>query len=348
MIPLMRPLIPELSELAPYYEISRKANQWSNCGPVWEHAVHKLNRVVGRYCLPVANGSVAIEIALRNNVRGSGKRVLIPDFTHVGTLQAVARAGLLPVMGPVSKKTWTLDLEHMAKHLEHFDSFIVVAPFGYRVNFAAYDDFSERYGKPVIYDLAGSWGTPLFETEAVATFSLHATKNFSCGEGGIVCFNSEEQFDRARRYTNFNTLPDRHILNPSGYNLKIDELKAAMICAHLDRPARLRERYEAKRTLIDFYQDELEAIVVRHDLHLHPHAAPSLCVLAGLPAVKLETQSKDITFRQYYIRLSSMPGLDRVARIGQSSEFFSTCVALPSDPAENEIDHILDVVRKLK
>jgi dTDP-4-amino-4,6-dideoxygalactose transaminase len=346
MIPLVRPVLPELHELMPYYQISKKSNQWSNFGPVYDLAVQKLNQTTGRYCLPVANGTIAIQIALQEKF-SPGDCIAIPDFTHVGTLNAVIQAGMKPILFPVDKSTWTISLKELQNHHKRIDGVVVVSPFGYSVDFERYNEFSAKYGIDIVYDLAGGWGMPTHHARGIVCFSLHATKNFSCGEGGLVCFETQGDYEAARKSINFYTLPDRTIANSDGGNWKIDEIKAGIICAHLENHERILNRIERKRNAIDFYMAALGDKVLQHTIHSTYYAAPSLCVLGGVPADSLESNSKHLgaTFKKYYLLLSDMMGLHDVRRVGASHKFFRSCCAFPSDCTDEELDKIVDALQ---
>lgn len=343
----MRPLIPAVDEIDRWLAGARATGQWANFGHAWREAIQRLDQETGKYSVLVHNGTSAIELAARH-VFKPGSRILIPDFTHAGTLQAVVRAGMIPVLGPVNKKTWTLDIAAMEANRRKYDGVIVVSPFGYYVDFELYDTFCKGFKKPVMYDLAGAWGMPIHATENACTFSLHATKNFSCGEGGIIAVSDPMLRERIRAATNFDTLPDRTVSSIDAGNYKVDEFKAAIVCAHLEQPKRIRDRIERKRAANRFYEDFLSEYCSPHYLYDHPESAPSLCVLAGVPASNLEFANRQlgVEFKQYYKLLSRMYDLKGVDRIGESDAYFERCCALPSDATEDELDWIVDVLRK--
>lgn len=345
MIPLIRPRLPSLTEIEPFYNMSSDSGQFSNFGPVYDLLKKKLSQTLNCYPVICSDGTSAIKIALEASVP-RGTRVLIPDFTHIGTLNAVMQAGLTPVMAACNKKTLTLEINEIKKHRDKIGAFVVVSPFGYKVDFERYDEISESLNIPVIYDLAGAWGMEV-RTKNPYTFSLHATKNFSCGEGGIACFSQAALAEWARKSTNFFTNSDRTIDNPYGSNCKASEITCAIALAHLLTPDRLQAKVIKKQRLISQYQAALEKIVVVHDRHIG-NAAPSLCVLGGLDANNLELYGmrNEVTLKQYYIPLSRMNGLNEVERVSVSSPFFDTFLALPSDATDSERDATISLIKR--
>lgn len=344
MIPLIRPEFPKWQSIEKHFKRSRVSGAISNFGPCFQEVVDRASLMTDFHSLPVNTGTDAIRIALQTKLK-RGARVLIPDYTHIGTLQAVVQAGMEPILVGCDRSTWNISAEEIDKLPTNFyDAFIVVSPFGYTVDFNVFDDLALMKRKEVIYDLAGAWGMEL-RTNNTVCFSLHATKNFSCGEGGIVGFKKRSDFNIAKRLVNFDTLPDRTVASPFGTNLKPDELKCAVILAQLDNHDDLMDKAKRKRDLIDYYQKNLSCLPhIRHK----GNSAPSLCVLSGMPAEHLEKESKlsEIVMKQYYPPLSSMPGLSTIRRFSVCSPFFRTCLALPSDVSQDEADRVIAWVRE--
>lgn len=340
MIPLMRPDFPDLRKV---HRIFQRAHdyQFTNFGKLAVEVEDKLGLVMKGFALPVVNGTAALTVAA-NSLGLRGKRVLIPDFTHSGTLLGLIQAGCEPVFGGVDDKSWVLELDLAEAFHNKFDAVCVVSPFGYEVDFFRWEKFSLEYDKPIIYDLAGAWGKfpPVANPRC---YSFHSTKNFGVGEGGCVVFPTKELRDSARRVTNFGTLPDRSIESLEGFNCKIDELKAATILARLDDAFEVKKRIEAKNKVLTFYSQEIKGAFLPKG-----HHNPSLCVLGNLPAKEIEEAGlrAGIQFKQYYPLLTHMPALREIERIYSSSEKMLHCLALPSDVSFNEAEKVVNFVNK--
>lgn len=344
----MRPFLPQPHEWAPTFKRSINANQYSNFGPAFREACKFLREVDGDpvWYLPVANGTVAIEIAAQVQFK-RGSRILIPDFTCAATATALLKAGMQPVLGPVSEKDWHLDLEIAFKNKDAYDGICVVNSFGYKMHWGKYNQFSRELKKPLIYDCAGGWGQEIY-TGSPVTYSLHATKNFAIGEGGLIRFWHEEEWERARQYTQFDFNLQRSSKSPHGCNGKLDEIHCAMIVAHLKKPYRLVSKIEKNIATLDGYLKELKDC---HQHTLHHGGAPSLLVINVPNATRVERlgEAVGITFKRYYYpSLSEMPGFDDLPRIGKSSPFFETCLAFPRDVLDHEFEAVVDFVNKTR
>ena len=82
---------------------------------------------------------------------------------------------------------------------------------------------------------AREWPTGLrggsFDT---ATFSLYATKNITCGEGGLVTTNNDDVADRLRLLRNHG-MRERYDYAMPGYNYRLTDLQAALAVVQLSR-----------------------------------------------------------------------------------------------------------------
>lgn len=344
MIPIVRPNFPPLKNIIKHFEASHELGKYTNFGPAFEAVVERLNKLFRKQCLPVSNGTTAIQVAVQTEFP-RGSRVLLPDFTHIGTLNAVISAGMRPILAPVDDTLWTLSPNFLEHHREDYDAFVVVSPFGYEVKTKLYDEISDRYGKPVVYDFAG--GMPMGEsTPHPVCWSLHATKNVPIGEGGIVAFSTTSAWARAKQISFFDTMPNRLAASPYGGNHKMEEWKCATLLAQLDRWTEIMDGVMEKTQLIHYYQRELAELCTPH--HLHQNGYPSFCVLAGFSEAKRmeeEGPAYDVELKRYYPLLTKMLFLDKVKRLGVSSEKFSTCVALPANVDENEVSTVISTIK---
>lgn len=294
----------------------------------------------------MSTGTAAIEVALLSCGLESGDRVLVPDFTHSGTILAIVRAGLVPVIAGVDPKTWTLRPEEVERAFEAgmIEGVVVVSPFGYHVDVLAWELLKDRTGLGLVFDFAGAWGN-FPRTMAPVCYSFHATKNLGVGEGGMIVFRSERQRREAKRLINFGTLPNREIESLRGGNHKIDELKSAYLLACLDRSHLfdVERRMKNKLRLIDFYLERIPGTFVPNG-----PKSPSLCVIGNLPAASLEaaSEAEGIDFRRYYPLLSGMKGLASVDQLSCSDAVMKNCCALPSDVDLRQAERVVEVVRR--
>lgn len=330
MIPLVRPYMPKMSDIEKYLEEPRKTGAWTNFGPNYQYCVEKMNKDYGRYMLPVSNGTTAIELACKTTLNPSD-RVVIPDYTHVGTYAGVRAAGNPVVISDCFLSTWTLDLNTLRDHLNDFDAMVVVSPFGYAVPTDYYENFAKENNKKIIYDFAGAWGQ-FPKTKFPVCYSTHATKVISTGEGGIVSFEKEKDFEKARQISNFCVDKKGKIKDSIGHNYKMDEIRCAILRHHLNNTEPLRHRALLRRGVFSRYREYFRAPFIHW-------ASPSMAVVC---LDKFDTKKhKNFQSKHYYPLLHTY--LNEPV-LYPSANFFKNLVALPIDVTEKEQDSIIEAI----
>lgn len=236
-IPVMRPQLPTSVELAPFLERIDEARWYSNHGPLLLELERTLAAHFGvrhEQAAIVANGTVALSAALVAAGAQPGTRCLLPSWTFVGSVAAAWAANLRPHFVDVSEGTWMLDPDELRRRndLRDVGAVMVVSAFGAPLDVKAWDAFAEETGIPAIIDCAASFDTVASVQKAKPgrspiMISLHATKVFGVGEGGLVLSTDEHFVRRFNQVCNFGVWdsPAGQIL---GYNGKLSEYNAAV------------------------------------------------------------------------------------------------------------------------
>jgi dTDP-4-amino-4,6-dideoxygalactose transaminase len=259
LIPVMRPQLPSAQELLPYLQRIDEARWYSNHGPLLRELQDRFAThyaVAREHVAIVANGTVALSAALVAAGAPPGSTCLLPSWTFVGSAAAVWAANLKPHFVDVDPATWMLDPEQLRKRsdLKNVGAVMVVSAFGSPVDTAAWDAFTAETGIPVIVDGAASFDTVASAPRAAPgrspiMISLHATKVFGVGEGGLLLSTDAELVQRFNQVCNFGVWdsPAGQIL---GYNGKLNEYNAAVGLAMFetwparrDRVAQITQHY---------------------------------------------------------------------------------------------------------
>ena len=119
-------------------------------------------------------------------------------------------------------------------------------------------EIGRKYGLPVIYDAAHSFGVFRNGVSSAcfgdaAMFSFHATKVFHTIEGGAVCCHSEEIRRRLCDLKNFGIHDEENVPYVGG-NAKMNEFCAAMGICNLRH---LEEEIEKRRLVREHYDGRL-------------------------------------------------------------------------------------------
>ena len=177
-----------------------------------------------------------------------GDEVIVPSFTFVSTANAFAGRGARIVFADVRPDTLNLDERLLPELVTPKTRAIVPVHYaGVGCEMDAILEVGRRHGIPVVEDNAhglfgkykGRW---LGTMGALATQSFHATKNFTCGEGGALVINEEQFAGRAEiireKGTNrsrfFRGQVDKYTWVDAGSNYLMSELLAAFLYGQLE------------------------------------------------------------------------------------------------------------------
>lgn len=249
-IPLMRPQLPDADALLPYLRGIDVARVYTNFGPLLERFEQRLSEALALeegQIVCVANGTLALTLALKTFDPAPGALCAMPSWTFAATPAAACTVGLVPWFLDVDGETWALDPEMVKARLREaagpVAAVVPVSPFGAPVDAAAWDAFSDETGVPVAIDAAAGFDA-LSVGRSPVVVSLHATKVFSVGEGGLVASRDTKTVARVRRLSNFGFTKGSATAT-GGINAKLSEYAAAVGLAGLDTWPAKRSAYDA-------------------------------------------------------------------------------------------------------
>jgi dTDP-4-amino-4,6-dideoxygalactose transaminase len=268
-IPVLRPQLPKAERLAPWLKRIDEARWYSNFGPLEREFRAGLGHLAGLSAEQVAlfsSGASALAVGLRALSGSEGGLCLMPAWTHVGTACAARAAGLEPFFLDCYPETWAIDPAAALRHAGGEARAVVpVAPFGSRIDYAAWDRFSRETGLAVVIDAAAgfdqfvNFGAQIPWGRTPVMVSLHATKAFGVGEGGVLLTADEDLARRGRQLSNFGIGGERPIDDAFG-NYKMSEYSAAVGLAALEG---WPERRSVLARLADRMAEGFERIGVR-------------------------------------------------------------------------------------
>ena len=237
-IPIARPRLPTREAITPYLDRIDAARWYANRGPLNTELENRLAARLGwrASIATVANGTVALTLALRAAGAKPGTLCLMPAWTFVASAHAAIEAGLIPYFVDVDPETWMLDpaatCAAIAAAPAEVGAIMPVAAFGRVPDLAAWRDLADGTGLPVIVDGAAAFDG-LHGAPVPVTVSLHATKTVAAGEGGYVASEDHDFIDRVRALSAFGFSGSRISTLPAT-NAKLSEYAAAVALASLD------------------------------------------------------------------------------------------------------------------
>ena len=182
---------------------SGKVNQWT--GPdVFAFEVALARRLGVGQGVALANGSVALELALRALGIGPGDEVIVTPRSFVASASCVMLVGATPVFADVDPDSGAITAEAIRRvATERTRAIIPVHLGGWPADMPAIMRFAKQRGLKVIEDCAQSpgaaiGGRPVGSYGDAAAYSFCQDKILTTGgEGGFVSFRNKRELERA-------------------------------------------------------------------------------------------------------------------------------------------------------
>jgi len=212
------------------------------------------------HAVGVANGTDAIELALRAAGIREGDKVATVSHTAVATVAAIRRCGALPVFVDVDADDYTMSpssLEAALDLVPDIKAVVVVHLYGQMADMPRILDVARARDLVVIEDCAQAHGAALNDRKAgtwgdFGCFSFYPTKNLGAlGDGGAVVTDNAAAAERlsALRQYGWDEMRSSQL---EGVNSRLDELQAAVLRVRLrgldDDNARRRQIAAAYQT----------------------------------------------------------------------------------------------------
>ena len=240
------------------------SNRWfTNYGPLVKILQARLEeRLRVKHCIPICNGTVALELAYR--AAGFHGEVIVPAFTFVATAHALEWQRIKPVFCDIRESDFTLDPSGVEELITDRTTGIVgVHVFGNPCDHRSIAETAGRHGLGVVYDAAHAFmnetdGMSVCSLGSMSILSFHATKFFSTFEGGAIVTDDDDLAEKIRLMMNFGFAGrEKDRVDYIGINGKMTEICAAMGLAMLEQVDRLAE---INRINFEAYLEALEGI----------------------------------------------------------------------------------------
>ena len=191
-------------------------------------------------CVGVANGTDALELALRATGVTRGDRVTTVANAGYYTCAALAAIGAEPVFVDVDE-TLTMSPAALAAARPGLAAIVVTHLYGRLAAIEAIVAFARDRGIPVIEDCAHAHGAARSGRRAgsfgaAGCFSFYPTKNLGAlGDGGAIVTSDRRIAARARALRQYGWSSKYQVDEPGGRNSRLDELQAAFLRVKLPR-----------------------------------------------------------------------------------------------------------------
>lgn len=191
----------------------------------------------GGYTVGVANGTEAIELALRALGVKTGDAVATVANTVTATVSAIEQIGAKPVLIEIEPATMTMSPAALGAALTKIPAIKAVVPvhlYGQPADMPAILAATAKTGAKVIEDCAQAHGAAIGGRKVgtfgdAAAFSFYPTKNLGAlGDGGAVFTRDEKLAAKVLQLRQYGWR-ERYISEIPGRNSRLDELQAAIL-----------------------------------------------------------------------------------------------------------------------
>ena len=230
-----------------------------------------------KYTIACNSGTASLHLIYMALNAGPNKNVLTTPLTFVATANAARMCGAKVIFSDVHKDTGLIDLKSTEKILKsnnkiHIISIVHLA--GRLVDMEEVSYLAKKYNCYVVEDACHAPGssfknrlndeifTGSCKYSIASSFSFHAIKHITTGEGGCVTTNNKIFFEKIKLLRSHgltkrkNNKWENYMLE-LGWNYRIDEISCALGISQISK---LRSGINKRRNLVKAYQRLLKNI----------------------------------------------------------------------------------------
>lgn len=212
-----------------------------------------------------ANGTDAIQLALRAIGVGRGDLVLVPNMTFWATFEAVVNVGGSPVTVDIDITDGGIDLAALTEAITKYKPKAAVIAHLYGWGSANLKSIREccRQNKVLLVEDGAQCfgveidGEPIYKNALISTTSFYPAKVLgAAGDGGAVFTNDPDLAGAVRQLGNHGRTT-HYGYGAVGWNSRLDAFQAAFLNISLDY---LPQRLASRREAVDYYKSSLASI----------------------------------------------------------------------------------------
>ena len=196
---------------------------------------HFATYITSPYCVGVANGTDAIEIAVSSLELNPEDEIITQANTYVATCFGVTNNHLKLKLVDVVEDTYQMDLDKLEKSINANTKVIIIVHLtGSSCNMDRLMEIVNKHKLILIEDCAQSHGA-YYNQKRLGSFGLLSTHSFypgknlgAFGDGGAICTNDKELYDKLQKIRNNGSI-EKYKHEMFGRNSRLDTLQAAIL-----------------------------------------------------------------------------------------------------------------------
>ncbi|MEM5493299.1 DegT/DnrJ/EryC1/StrS family aminotransferase [Hoeflea sp. AS16] len=345
------------------YVIDALRSSWISGGPYVERLEAACAEFLGvPHAIAVSNGTAALDLSFLALDIQPGDEIIVPGFAFMAAANLALQKGAIPVFCDVDPLTWCIQPKAVEKLIsKQTRAIVAVHSYGNMCDVPGLVDLAAAHDIALIEDAAEAFGSKMDSLLAgtqghINTFSFHATKTVTTGEGGLVTTHDSDLAEKMRLYRSHGLRRHRHYWHElPGHNFRLTNLQAAMGVAQmekietiLDHRVRMYQRYKNRiqsmpgtqmQMITETCEAAIWAVALRLDATSFPQGRDE--VMSALSSRGIETRPGfQPPAEMDYFGPTSVPVSENLGR---------WVISLPSYPSltDSEIDYICNELAKL-
>ena len=311
------------------------------------------------HAITVANGTVALHLALIALGIGRGDEVIVPTLTYVASVNAIAYTEATPVFVDSLKGNWQVDPDDIERKItEKTKAIMVVHLYGHPCDMGRIMEIAKRHDLFVVEDCAEGFGSYFAGQHVgtfgdISTFSFYGNKTITTGEGGMVVTNDETLYARATHLKDQGMAKFRQYWHDViGYNYRMTNICAAIGLAQLEQAEKFLRQ---KRDIAAWYQKYLKGTPVEfHQEDANVHHSYWMCSIlvpksAERDPLRELLKERNVETRPVFYPVHTMPMYSQKYQKHKNAEDIGwRGMNLPSwqGLSEDQVRYICDVVHE--
>jgi perosamine synthetase len=330
----------------------------SSVGKYVDQFEQKLASLTGaKYAIATVNGTSALHIALLLAGVERDTEVITQALSFIATCNAICYCGAEPVFVDVDKQTFGLSPQSLEAFLNQYAEIknnrcynkktqkriaacVPMHTFGHPCEIDTIQEICDQWYIPLVEDAAESLGS-FYKNQHTGTFgklaaiSFNGNKIVTAGGGGAIITNDENLAKQAKHITTTAKVPHKWEFNHDqiGYNYRMPNLNAALLCAQLDKLEGFIENKRQTAASYKFWCEQNNITFITEPIHAKSNYWLNAILLA------------DRTEQQAFLEYANAQGVMTrpVWTLLNQLPMFKHCQAMPQTNAQWLADRLVNI-----